>query len=141
MEISPLDSDLFMESFENLIEPNRSIELQIFCRSHPSNIFIEGSVKWFKQKKDLGAQGKPTDSLDICAGVMFSVDGAEKKKELREMIEHLQTPAICCGECGTPVSINGSFCYECGTRVPSKREIMKSALFDVLAGDEGASDQ
>lgn len=144
MEISPLDSDLFMESmesFEKLPEPNRNIELQIFCRSHPNNIFLEGLVKWFKQKKEFDACGKPSESLDICAGVMFTVHGAKKKKELREMIEHLQTPVISCSECGTPVSINGSFCYECGSRVISKREIVKNALFDVLAGDDRASNR
>jgi hypothetical protein len=141
MEISPIDSDLFMEPFKNLTEPHRKIELQIFCRSHPSNIFVEGSVKWFKPKKELGACDKFSKSLDICAGVVFTVNGTDKRRELMEMIGHLPTSAICCRECGTAVSVNGAFCYECGTRLVTKRELMKNALFDVLTTDGKASNQ
>lgn len=140
MEITPSDSDLFMESFEDLTEPNRNIELQIFCRSHPSNIFVEGSVKWFKQKKELLDCAEHSKSLDICAGIVFTIDDTEKRRELMEMLDHLQTSATRCRDCGTPVSVNGSFCYDCGTRLMTKREIMKNALLEVLAGDDIVSD-
>jgi hypothetical protein len=141
MEISPSDSDLFMDSFEDLPEPNRDIELQIFCRSHPSNIFVEGSVRWFKQKKELANCAERSESLDICAGVVFEIDDTENKRDLIEMLDHLQTSAIHCRDCGMPVSVNGLFCYECGTRLITKREVMKSALLEVLSGHDTMFDR
>lgn len=136
MEISPLDSDLFMESFTRTPEFNRNIELQIFCRSHPSNVFVEGTVRWFKQKKELGPLSGSSGSLDICAGVVFSIDDAEKRVELSELIGHLDNPTVGCGECGTPVSVDGSFCYECGIRLITKREVVRKAIYEVLAPED-----
>jgi hypothetical protein len=141
MEISPSDSDLFMESFDELPEPNRNIELQIFCRSHPNNIFVEGSVRWFKQKKEVINSPQHPETLDICAGVVFSITDAKNRNELMEMLDHLEALAIHCRDCGTPVSANGSFCYECGQRLITKHDVMKNALFEVLAGDDKKSNQ
>ena len=136
MEISALDSDLFMESFTRAPVPNRNIELQIFCRSHPSNVFVEGTVRWFKQKKELGPLSGSSGSFDICAGVVFSIDDAEKRVELSELIGHLDNPTVGCGECGTPVSVNGSFCYECGIRLITKHDAVRKALFEVLGPED-----
>jgi len=141
MEISPADSDLFLESFGGLSEPNRSIELQIFCRSHPSNIFVEGSVMWFKQKKELVNSAECSESLDICAGVVFTIENAQNRRDLLEMLGNRETSVTRCRDCGAPVSADGSFCYECGTRLVTKREIIKNAFLEVLAGDDSILDK
>ncbi len=136
MEISPLDSDLFMEPFVGLPELNREIELQIFCRSHPSNVFVEGSVRWFKQKKEVAHSVDTAEALDICAGVVFAVDDPAKRRELGEMLGRMDNSTVSCAECGAPVSADGRFCYDCGIRLINKHEVLRSAIYDILAAPE-----
>lgn len=149
MEISPLDSDLFVES--NAARPsfNRDIELQIYCRSHPRNIFLEGTVRWFKHKGDLSLGSRPhnqsaqnsanqSEALGICAGVVFSLDDPEKKREIEQLLGRIDSRVTSCRRCLSPVSAEGSFCYECGCRIISRREALRAVLNSVLAeGDPG----
>jgi len=134
MEISPLDSDLFMESVGDLPAPNREIELQIFCRSHPHNIFVEGSVRWFKQKKEIGH----SSDLDICAGVVFSIDDTAQKREMAELLRHLNSRDVRCRDCGMLVSVDGMICYECGARLSSRRDAIRSAFYDAIIPDDNS---
>jgi len=135
MEMSPLDSDLFAESFGDRPVLNREIELQIFCRSHPSNVFVEGSVRWFKQKRELDLSSCSSSDLGICAGVVFSIDDAEHKKDIVELIRRFRRETVLCRICGARVSADGAFCYDCGTRLVRRRSLIKNALFDVLVPD------
>jgi len=141
MEISPLDSDLFAESFGELPVYNREIELQIFCRSHPSNVFVEGSVRWFKQKKEFGGDTSP--GLGICAGVVFSISDPEQKREIMELLERLNGVTVRCTVCRTIVSASGAFCYECGARLVRRRLALRDAIYDALApeGDQPAPER
>ena len=136
MEISPLDSDLFVEPFVGIPELNRDIELQIFCRSHPSNVFVNGSVRWFRQMKEVALPADSTERLDICAGVVFSIDDPDKRREMGEMLGRLNNSTVRCAQCGAPVSANGMFCYDCGIRLITKRETVQNAIFDVLAQED-----
>ena len=133
MEISPLDSDLFMDPDRTPPAVNRDIGLQIYCRSHSSNVFVEGSVIWFKQKGELDEAAGSSDSIDICAGVVFSIDDAEKKHEIRQILGCLKIPTTRCRSCGAPVSVEASLCYKCGARPVGRREAFKAALGEALA--------
>lgn len=139
MEISPLDSDLFMEPCGGRGAPNRQIELQIFCRSHPSNVFVKGSVQWFKQKKELDASAVSAAGLEICAGVVFTVEDPEQRKEISELLEHLKSDTVRCRECGTPVSANGTYCYNCAARLLRRRTVLEEAIHGLLAVDPETS--
>ncbi len=136
MEISPLDSDLFAESFGELPVHNREIGLQIFCRSHPSNVFVEGSVRWFKQKKEFGGDVSP--GLGIRAGVVFSISDPEQKREIMDLLGRLKGATVHCTVCQTIVSAAGAFCYECGARLMRRRSALRNAIRDALApeGDQ-----
>ena len=130
MEISPYDSDLFVEW--NAGEPgfNKDIELQIFCRSHPSNVFVEGSVKWFKQK---GEFVDSNDRLHICAGVIFSPRGDEQKQQISELLERLNKSTTPCEQCGEVISTDAAFCFNCGSKLPRRRDIFKKIISSFLS--------
>lgn len=111
MEISPFDSDLFVEWYGGQPGFNRDIELQIFCRSHPCNVSVNGSVRWFKQK---GGLLDSFDRLYLFAGVMFSIDSHEQKRELSELLKRLNNNTKRCRQCDASVSVDAAFCYDCG---------------------------
>jgi hypothetical protein len=127
MEISLHDSELFMETQGSLYVLNKQIELQIFCRSHPNNISIDGSIRWFKRKQEFN---ELADDCDICVGVMFS---ARQQDEMAELVGHLKTVRIHCGECNVSVSSDAVFCYNCGARMVRRRAFLKRAIHSLFS--------
>jgi ribosomal protein L40E len=132
MEISPLDSDIFMESQGHLFIVNGDVEMQLFCRSHPDNLFLVGGIKWFRRKKEL--DDSETDGK-IYVGVLFSGDGRTQKKDIVELIRHLKTESTKCSECGARISTESVLCYNCGAKTVRKRTIFKKMIFSFLAND------
>ena len=84
MEISPLDSDLFLETGGTLFALNKNIEAQIFCRSHPNNVSVEGVVKWFKRNEEID---ESMDGGNVCVGVIFSHRNSCQKQEIAEELD------------------------------------------------------
>ena len=132
MEISPLDSELYMETLGQLFLLNRNIDIQIFCRSHPSNVSIEGRVTWIKRREE--ADNREIDG-GICVGVAFSFETAEQRRELANLVELLRGDTFNCAECGSPVSVNAGLCYRCGARLARKRTFFRKIIFGLLAGN------
>lgn len=133
MEIPPFDSDLFVNNCGPDLGLNKEMELQIFCRSHTNNIFVEGSVKWFKQKQDLGST---SDKLHLCAGVIFSIHDYEQQRQISDLLRHLKYDTICCKECGVFVSTEAVFCYNCGFKLVRRRNIFPMFIHALLARKE-----
>ena len=133
MEILPEDSELYMESAGKLFLLNRNIDIQIFCRSYPSNISIEGCVKWIKRKDESPGLG---DEDNICVGVLFSFANADQRKELAKLVALLRNDTILCAECNAPVFTEAALCYNCGARLVRKRAFLKNILHGLLAGDK-----
>jgi len=132
MEISPLDSDLFLESQGTLFALNKNVELQIFCRSHPNNISVEGCVKWFKRNKDID---ESFNDGNVCVGVIFSFWERDHKQEVAELVRHLKNDTIHCNECNARVSAGSVLCYNCGSRPVRKRAFLRKMLFSIFNGD------
>jgi hypothetical protein len=133
MEVSPVDSDLFMESGGTLFILKKNIEMQIFCRSHPNNVSVAATIKWFKKKEE------SIDSIDdgnVCAGVMFSLADADQRREISELVGLLKGGTACCRECNASVSGEAAFCYNCGAKIPRKRAFLKKMLNTLLAGPD-----
>jgi hypothetical protein len=135
MEISPFDSDLFVEWHDSQPGFNNDIELQIFCRSHPSNIFVEGSVKWFKQKSELVAS---SDRMHLCAGVVFILHDDEQKAQIAELLERTNSDTTRCSECEALVSVTTAFCYNCGAKLVTRRDIFKRIVRCLLENGKEA---
>ncbi|GAB4334472.1 MAG: hypothetical protein Kow0099_06520 [Candidatus Abyssubacteria bacterium] len=135
MEISPLDSDLFMELQGTAFILSTELEIQIFCRSHPINIAISGSIKWFKRKKEMGDAGNDDN---ICVGVIFSFANSAQKKEVVELLRHLKNDTIRCGSCDARVSANAVVCYNCGSRPMRKRTLLRKMLNSLLTEHDSA---
>ncbi|RJP71240.1 MAG: hypothetical protein C4532_07965 [Candidatus Abyssobacteria bacterium SURF_17] len=129
MEISLIDSDLFMESGGTPFILTRDIEMQIFCRTHPINISVPGSIKWFKRKKDIGTF---EDNGNMCVGVIFAFRSNEERKEVLELVRRFKCDTIRCSECGTTVSAEAALCYNCGARVIQKRAFLRKLIFSLL---------
>jgi len=133
MEISPLDSDLFMVSQKQLFAMNKFIEMQFFCRSHPKNISIEGRVEWFKH------QNKIEQSLDgdgVCTVVIFSYTSSIQTREMAALVGHLRNDRAGCRKCKTVVSSNAVFCYNCGARLPRRRTFLRRAIDSLLSASQ-----
>jgi hypothetical protein len=135
MEISPLDSDLFLESQGTAFILSTEVEIQIFCRLHPINIAISGSIKWFKRKKDMEDMA---DDGNICLGVIFSFATVAQKKEMVELVRRLKNDTIQCSVCDSRVSANAVVCYNCGSKPIRKRTLLRKMLFSLLAENSGA---
>lgn len=130
MEISPFDSDLFVEWCGGQPGFNRDIELQIFCRSHPYNVSVDGSVRWFKQK---GEFFNSSDRLYIFAGVMFSIDSDEQKEQISELLERLDNNTKRCGKCDASVSADAAFCYNCGKKLVRRCDVVRKMVACLVA--------
>lgn len=133
MEISPLDSDLFMEVQDTLYILSKTIAIQLFCRSHDNNVSIEGEIKWFKRKSELY---KSCKEFDICAGVLFSIHDSQGKKEVIELMRHLGGRSSNCHSCSSIISTQSAFCHSCGSRLAQKRSLLKNVIFGLLNGNE-----
>ena len=137
MEISPLDSDLFLETHGTLFALNKNIEMQIFCRSHPNNVSVEGSVKWFKRNKEIDSS---MDNGNVCVGVIFSFWERCHKEQVAELVRHLKNDSVRCGECNALISAAAFLCYNCGSKLTRKRTLLKKILFSLLNSDDDAYD-
>jgi ribosomal protein L40E len=134
MEISPYDSDLFLESQGRLFIMSKELELQIFCRSHPMNVSVTGSIRWFKRKKEMG---EVQDSENIYVGVMFPFSNIEQKQEITRLVKHLKEHMVKCSECNAVVSSEASICYSCGSKPNRKKNIFKKMIGGFLtSGDD-----
>jgi len=136
MEISPYDSDLFLESQGKLFIMSTEVELQIFCRSHPINVSVTGSIRWFKRKKELG---EVDDSENIYVGVMFPFAIGEQKQSMMNLVRHLKREMIKCSECGAIVSSDAFLCYNCGSKPVRRRNILQKVIFSFLNGNNDSS--
>ncbi len=125
MEISPFDSDLFVEWCGGQAGFNKEIELQIFCRSHPHNVSVDGSVRWFKQKGELFDS---SDRLFLFAGVMFSTNSDDQKRQISELLARFDTGTKPCGKCDASVSIDAAFCYNCGEELMPRSDIVRKVV-------------
>ncbi len=135
MEISPYDSDLFLESQGKLFIMSTDVELQIFCRSHPMNVSVTGVIRWFKQKKELG---EVNESENIYIGVMFPLASIEQKRAIVDLVRHLKSELIKCGQCGASISSDAFICYNCGSRPIRKRNIFRKTIISFLTGEDSA---
>ena len=133
MEISPFDSDLFVEWAAGRRGFNKDIELQIFCRSHPCNVSVNGSVKWFKQK---GEFFNSSDKHHLFAGVMFSIDSDDQKRQISELLERLDNNTKQCETCNASVSIDAAFCYNCGEQLIERRDTVERIVVGSLLADK-----
>jgi hypothetical protein len=137
MEIASYDSDLFVELCGKLPVVNREIELQIYCRSHPRNVFVEGTVQWFKQKRELDAS---CDGMNLCAGVVFSGSDLQRDDGIADLLECIGTGMIECSACGTLVSENAALCHKCASKLVRRRSLLREAIFSALVpGPEPAA--
>lgn len=134
MEISPYDSDLFLESQGKLFIMSTGVEMQIFCRSHVMNVSVTGSIRWFKRKKELGDF---EDSENIFVGVMFPFSRSGQRREIVELVRHLKNDMIKCGECSATISADAFICYNCGSKVTRKRNLLRKMIVGFLnSGDD-----
>ncbi len=133
MEISPVDSDLFMESEKTTYILSKDIEVQIFCRSHPINVSVAGCIKWFKRKDEIH---KAENSENIYIGLMFTFFDGAQRQEIAELVRHLKNDSVRCNACGASISADSVLCYSCGERQVRKRAFLKKMLFGFLANDE-----
>jgi len=134
MEISPLDSDLFMESQGKLFVINSDVEVQLFCRTHPTNLFVAGCIKWFKRKKEAG---DTKDDGNIYVGVIFPANDRNQKRDIVELMRHLKKETTKCTHCDAIVSAAAAICYSCGSKPARKRTIFKKMIFSFLAATNG----
>ncbi len=132
MEISPLDSDLFMESQGKLFVINSDIQIQLFCRTHPDNLFVAGCIKWFKSKKEAG---NTNDDGNIYVGIIFPADDRNQKRDIVELLRHLKKETTKCNQCDAVVSADAVICYNCGSKPTRKRTFLKKMIFSFLAND------
>ena len=133
MEISPLDSDLFMVSRNQLFAMNKFVEMQFFCRSHPKNISIQGRVEWFKRQNKTG---QSLDGGGVCTGVIFSYTSSTQRREMAALVGHLRNDRSGCRKCKTAVSSNAVFCYNCGARLPRRRTFLRRAIDSLLSASQ-----
>ncbi len=131
MEIPQDGPELYMESRDQLFLVNKTIDLQIFCRSCSANVSIEGRVKWIKWKEETVI---PEENEGICVGVLFSFTNADQRRDLAELVSVLKTDTISCADCGAPVSSGAALCYNCGTRLVRKRAFLRKIIDNLLAG-------
>lgn len=134
MEISSLDSDLFMESQGKLFVINSELEMQLFCRTHPTNLFVAGSIEWFKRKKEVGDR-KDEDDGNIYVGVIFPADDRDQKRDVVELLRRLKRETTKCNQCDAVVSASAAICYNCGSNPSSKKTIFKKMIFSFLANN------
>jgi ribosomal protein L40E len=133
MEISPEDSEIYMESGGQLFLLNRSIDIQIFCRSHPNNVSVKGYIKWLQREdKDEASAGV----AGIRIGVLFNFDRTDQRFELAELVGLLKTDTTNCSECNAPVSVDAPLCYKCGSKLIRRRAFLRKILDNLLAGDK-----
>jgi len=131
MEISEHDSELYMESQGSLFLLNKNIEIQMFCRSYPTNISMEGQVKWLQRPKE---SDTPENEADIHAGILFCFDGTDQRIELANLVSLLKKEVIICRECGASVSGEVALCYSCGCRLVRKRAFFRKIIDNLIAG-------
>ena len=136
MEISPEDSEIYMESGGQVFLLNRSIDIQIFCRSHPNNVSVEGYVKWLQREEENEAG---IDPGGIRAGVLFSFESTDQRWELAELVSLLKTDTANCRECNAPVSADAPLCYNCGSKLVRRRAFLRKILDNLLAGDKAGT--
>lgn len=136
MEISPLDSELYMESGGTLFLLNKTIEIQIYCRFYPTNVSVEGHVKWLQRK---GKSDSPGTDGRILVGALFRFDGADQRRDLAELVGLLKNDTVNCRECNAPVSADAPLCYNCGARLTRRRAFLKKIFDNLLAGNKDAA--
>lgn len=137
MEISQFDSELYMESGGKLFLLNRNIDMQIFCRSHPNNVSIDGRVKWLQRKEESESQPESQENDDgVYVGVLFRFDDANQRRELASLVRLLKTDTANCRECNAPVSADAPLCYNCGSRLVRRRAFLRRILDNLLAGNK-----
>ncbi|RJP20383.1 MAG: hypothetical protein C4520_11415 [Candidatus Abyssobacteria bacterium SURF_5] len=133
MEISPYDSDLFLESQGRLFIMSTQVEMQVFCRSHPINVSMTGVIRWFKQKKEFGDM---PDNENIFVGVIFPFASGSQRKTIVDLVGHLKNDVVKCGECGATISADVFICYHCGSRPVRKRSVLKKMILGFLGNSD-----
>ncbi len=136
MEISQFDSELYMETGGKLFLLNRNIDMQIFCRSLPNNVSIDGRVKWIQHREESESQSESQDDDGIYIGVLFKFDGADQRRELASLVSLLKTDTANCRECNAPVSADAPLCYNCGSRLIRRRAFLRRIFDNLLAGNK-----
>ncbi len=134
MEISQFDSELYMESGGRIFLLNRNVDMQIFCRSHPNNVSIEGRVKWIQHGDETDSPETMEGGDSIRVGVLFRFDDTAQRLELANLVSLLKTNTTNCGECNAPVSVDAPLCYNCGSRLVRRRAFLRKILDNLLAG-------
>jgi ribosomal protein L40E len=132
MEIFPEDSEIHMESGGQVFLLNRSIDMQIFCRSHPNNVSVEGYVKWL-QRQEENQSGNGSGGIRV--GVLFNFQRSDQRWELAELVSLLKTNTTNCRECNAPVSSDAPLCYNCGSKLVQRRAFLRKILDNLLAGE------
>jgi hypothetical protein len=131
MEVATQDSDLFMESQGKLFTLTKTVDIQIFCRSHPTNVCVEGHVHWVRSKDAVKGLDNENSAF---VGILFSFESSDQKKDLDELVEHLTDRRVRCGECGAGVSDHAALCYNCGSRLVRRRTLFRGIIDGLLAG-------
>ena len=137
MEISRFDSELYMESGGRIFLLNRNIDMQIFCRSHPNNVSIEGHVKWIQLEDETKSPEMAEEAGGIRVGVLFKFDDAGQRMELAALVSLLKTDTTNCRKCNSPVSVDTPLCYNCGTRLVQRRAFLRKILDSLLSPSSG----
>lgn len=133
MEIASDDSEIHMESGGQVFLLNRSIEIQIFCRSHPNNVSVEGHIKWI-HREDKSGYGPNAGGIMI--GVLFNFARSDQRFEVANLVGLLKTDTITCQQCNAPVSADAPLCYKCGSKLIRRRAFLRKILDNLLAGDK-----
>jgi hypothetical protein len=68
-------------------------------------------------------------------GVLFSLTGADQRKNLAEFVRLFRHDTIQCSGCRSPVSVDAALCYKCGTRLVRKRTFFRNIINTILSGD------
>jgi hypothetical protein len=131
MEISDEDSELYMETRGKLFLLNKTIEIQIFCRSYPTNVSLEANLKWI-QRKDEPNFDEEGDEIFI--GALFRFEDMGQRRDLAELVNLLKTDTVNCPECNAPVSIDAALCFNCGNRTERRRAFLKKIFDNLLIG-------
>jgi hypothetical protein len=131
MKIPSSGSELYMESDRKLFLINRNIDIQIFCRSYPNNISLQGRVEWIKRES---TGEKSTDEGNIYAGVLFFFPDGDQRKYVTEFVKLFRNHTISCPKCRVDVSSEVGLCYKCGARLVRKRTFLRSIINGIISG-------
>jgi len=94
---------------------------------------VTGTIRWFKQKKELG---EIEDSENIYIGVMFPFASMEQKRAIVDLVRHLKNDMMKCPECSATISSVSFICYNCGSRPIRRRNIFQKMIVGFFNGKD-----